>query len=164
VSVYSRAYKYRFGEETVDKIVEWVAEVARPTPTSVLEIGTGNGILLLTLLERVQPRPRVFGIDYSADAISLARAVMAKWGLLHDFVLEFAICDFLQEDVPMPSAFRQDDNEWEGWDLILDKGTYDAIALGEKDELGRSPTASYPLRVAKLLRPGGCFLITCTPH
>jgi hypothetical protein len=47
------------------------------------------------------------------------------------------------------------------WDLLLDKGTFDAIALGEKDAAGKSPAAGYPDRVARLLKPGGFFLITC---
>ncbi|KAG1821659.1 uncharacterized protein BJ212DRAFT_1265211, partial [Suillus subaureus] len=35
--------------------------------------------------------------------------------------------------------------------LILDKGTYDAIALMEKDENGGIPAEGYPMRIAKLL-------------
>jgi hypothetical protein len=49
----------------------------------------------------------------------------------------------------------------ENWDLIMDKGTYDAIALGTRDTDGRSPAIHYPGRVAGLLKPDGIFLITC---
>lgn len=44
----------------------------------------------------------------------------------------------------------------------LDKGTYDAIALANKDGEGVSPRTLYPDRVRRLLKPGAYFLITCT--
>jgi hypothetical protein len=62
----------------------------------------------------------------------------------------------------------------EPWDLVLDKGTFDALALsqdtiplrrvtsdGTEEVDQRLPSAVYPGKVAQLVRKGGFFLITC---
>jgi EEF1A lysine methyltransferase 2 len=144
----------RFGIETVERMVAWAQENVPPTTNpSVLEIGCGNGTLVLALFEAGYAATHLSGIDYSPGAIKLARSIATTRGE----EITFNYCDFLQEDPPALSHMK------EGvWDLLLDKGTFDAIALGEKDESGRSPAVNYPGRVQKLLAPGGCFLITCT--
>ena len=48
-----------------------------------------------------------------------------------------------------------------GWDVVLDKGTFDAISLnGERDQAGRRMCERYRDRVMSLVRDGGIFLIT----
>ncbi|KAF8986213.1 S-adenosyl-L-methionine-dependent methyltransferase [Cyathus striatus] len=148
---------HRFGEETVEKMVEWSLENVPPTsqPT-VLEIGSGNGTLLLGLLEAGYNPSLLCGIDYSADAVRLARNVAKT----HEGEsVTFNQCDFLIED-PIGLPYMNPGKHSNIWDLLLDKGTYDAIALGEKDDTGRSPAWKYPARAARLLKPGGYFLIT----
>jgi EEF1A lysine methyltransferase 2 len=135
-------------------MVAWAQENVPPTTNpSVLEIGCGNGTLVLALLEAGYTATHLSGIDYSPGAVKLARLISATRGE----GITFNYCDFLKEDPPALSHMK------EGvWDLLLDKGTFDAIALGEKDESGRSPAVHYPGRVQNLLKPGGWFLITCT--
>lgn len=153
-------------------MVEWAFSNVPPTQNpSILEVGTGNGTLLFALLTAPRsldshPSPgtpgyqgsRMCGIDYSAGSVKLARSIAATTD--GGDSITFAECDFLTTDPPrlpdMPPDLRPD-----VWDLLLDKGTFDAIALGETDDGGKSPAARYPGRVARLLKPGGSFLITC---
>ncbi|KAF8813323.1 S-adenosyl-L-methionine-dependent methyltransferase [Phlegmacium glaucopus] len=146
-----------FGAETINKMVEWSLENIPPSSSaSVLEIGSGNGTLLFGLLDAGYDPARLSGIDYSPGAVVLSSQIAQTRG---GSMISFSECDFLKDDPPLPGiyrlAFRID-----VWDLILDKGTYDAIALGQKDDQGRSPSVNYPDRAARLLKPGGYFLIT----
>jgi EEF1A lysine methyltransferase 2 len=159
---------FRFGEETVEKMVEWcLDEVPPPKSDSnslqssfrILEVGSGNGILLTSLVEagyHPSKHYAIHGIDYSPDAISLAKKVAAGHGE-EAARIKYSLCDFLKEDAVLSDG----DGDVYEYDLVLDKGTYDAMALGKKDENGRAPSARYPARVARHLREGGYFLITC---
>lgn len=144
-SVYSR----RFGLQSVEKMVKWALQHVPPSQNpSILEVGSGNGTLLFGLADAGYDGSLLCGIDYSPDAVNLARAIGAASDT--GATITFAECDFLIADPPH-----------DRWDLLLDKGTFDAIALAEKDADGKSPAARYPARVARLLKPGASFLITC---
>ncbi|KAI0288038.1 S-adenosyl-L-methionine-dependent methyltransferase [Russula brevipes] len=144
-----------FGEDSVEKMVEWTLQhVPASSDPRILEIGSGNGTLLFALREAGYAAPHLTGLDYSPDAVRLARMVARS---RNGERVAFHVCDFLS-DLPPPPSGRPD--PLGGWDLLLDKGTYDAIALGEKDESGRSPVAAYPVRASRLLRENGILLIT----
>ncbi|KDR78860.1 hypothetical protein GALMADRAFT_38932, partial [Galerina marginata CBS 339.88] len=145
-----------FGVESVEKMVGWALDNVPPSSEAlVLEVGSGNGTLLFGLVDANYDPSRLHGIDYSAGAVKLSTEIAKTRG---GSAITFTECDFLQEDPPSPQG-REDDRT-DAWDLLLDKGTYDAIALGEKDEQGNSPAVKYPRRVARLLKPGGLFLVT----
>jgi SAM-dependent methyltransferase len=141
-------------------MVEWSLENIPPScNASVLEIGSGNGTLLFGLLDAGYDPAKLSGIDYSPGAVALSTKIAQTRG---GSTIIFSECDFLKDDPPIPENVRLE-SRIDIWDLILDKGTYDAIALGQKDHQGRPPSVNYPGRVARLLKPGGYFLITCKP-
>lgn len=146
-----------FGTETVEKMVEWSLQNIPPSyNASVLEIGSGNGTLLFGLLDAGYDPKKLSGIDYSPGAVALSTQIaQTRGGLL----ISFNECDFLKDDPPIPEDSRLA-SRMDVWDLILDKGTYDAIGLGPKDDQGRPPSINYPGRATRLLKPGGYFLIT----
>jgi EEF1A lysine methyltransferase 2 len=133
-------------------MVDWALEnVPITSDPRILEIGSGNGTLLFALHEAGYVASNLSGLDYSPDAVRLARMVAR---MRNSEEVAFHVCDFLNELLPRGPPAE--------WDLLLDKGTYDAIALGE-DVSGKSPVAAYPTQASKLLRDGGFFLITCEP-
>jgi SAM-dependent methyltransferase len=141
-------------------MVEWSLENIPPSSNaSVLEIGSGNGTLLFGLLDAGYDPANLSGIDYSPGAVALSTQIAQTRG---GSMINFSECDFLKDDPPIPENLRLE-GRIDIWDLILDKGTYDAIALGQKDDQGHSPSINYPGRVARLLKPGGYCLITCKP-
>ena len=146
-------------------MVQWALTHIPPTTISnpsVLEIGSGNGNLLFALASSGYPPSRLAGIDYSPDAVQLANSIAESKGEEFKEIM-FAEADFLDErerrtGMPRVAGMRAG----EGWDVVMDKGTYDAIALSEKaDEEGIRVYRRYPLRVAEIVKPGGYFLITC---
>ncbi|KAL1409032.1 Protein-lysine N-methyltransferase efm4 [Vanrija albida] len=158
-----------FGEDSVDKMRTWAHENLEPsaTPIRVLECGSGNGTLLLSFLTSPGPDPQAFhltGIDYSAGAVKLGASVekarrealededeLDEDDVLNPVTCEWRVGDLLRDDIA------------ETWDLVLDKGTFDALALSQDAvaEAGnRLPSLVYPERVARLVKPGGFFLIT----
>ncbi|KAG9017985.1 hypothetical protein FRB90_012710 [Tulasnella sp. 427] len=144
-----------FGLESVDKMVDWaVVNVPPKTKPYVLDIGSGNGTLSLALVDAGYPADRILGIDYSFDSVRLSKSVANHRSVPG---LHFETSDFLKDD---PSPLGGMDNSEGNWDLLMDKGTFDAIALADKNEDGSAPVDSYPARVSCLLKPGSFFLIT----
>lgn len=140
-----------------------------PSPLTILECGSGNGTLLLSfLLSPTDTPPQTFhmtGIDYSPKAAVLAKGVeSARRENLEDIAEEE---DEVINDVP-PIDWRVGDllrdNIEEQWDLVMDKGTFDALCLSdepvEEDKEKRLPSLVYPERVSRLVKEGGYFLIT----
>ncbi|BFZ55229.1 Protein-lysine N-methyltransferase efm4 [Savitreella phatthalungensis] len=130
-----------FGTESEDKLLEYLSkhyEDLEDEPLTVLDLGTGNGHLLFTLHEEGYGAWRMHGIDYSEDSVELARAIAKKRSL--DDKITFDVADFIKQD-------------YKGsYDLVLDKGTYDAICLSdERLDDGRTLAEAYPGQVTKLL-------------
>ncbi|KAH8099962.1 S-adenosyl-L-methionine-dependent methyltransferase [Cristinia sonorae] len=144
-----------FGEDSVEKMVDWTVEnVPASLNPAILEVGSGNGALLFALVEAGYNPSRICGVDYSDDAIKLAKAIATTKGEEAEEI-KFDACDFL---TVFPEGLEKETGV-DVWDLVLDKGTFDAMALAEKDREGKHPADAYPRRIAQVLRPGGHFLI-----
>ena len=133
--------------------------------TSLLDLGCGNGSLLFALRDEAWTG-RALGVDYSPQSIALARQVAAS--KLDDDAAAAAAVEFREWDIiggPMDVVLEHGDDKASqrrrAWDVVLDKGTFDAISLSDElDAHGRRLCEGYRERVLALVRPGGLFLVT----
>lgn len=136
----------------------------------ILDLGTGNGHLLFALRDEGW-QAQMIGVDYSERSVELARRIQEKRredeededeeqtrnedGEGEDAEVQrvtFEQYDILK-DAPGP---------WleEGFDIVLDKGTFDAISLSDEvDENGRKAFETYGSKVEPLMKVGGYFVI-----
>ncbi|KAE8679748.1 putative S-adenosyl-L-methionine-dependent methyltransferases superfamily protein [Hibiscus syriacus] len=111
---------------------------------SVLDIGTGNGLLLQELAK--QGFTDLTGIDYSEGTIDVARSHADRDG--------FSSIKFLVDDIIETKLEKQ-------FQLVMDKGTLDAIGLHPDGPIKRM---MYWDSVSKLVAPGGVLVITSCNH
>lgn len=128
----------------------------------ILDLGTGNGHMLFALHEE-EWRAEMLGLDYSEASVQLAERI--RQNRMSDTAegssvsstfdgIHFRVHDILH-DGPDPSWLR------DGFDLVLDKGTFDAISLSSSEgDGGENAWEVYPERAASLLRAGGYLLVT----
>ncbi|KAG0144823.1 hypothetical protein CROQUDRAFT_659509 [Cronartium quercuum f. sp. fusiforme G11] len=172
-----------FGEVSSDEILDWIARYLPPptTPTTpitfseleaaqdhsrpdsksqhILDVGCGNGQLLFLLAQGGFPVSCLSGIDYVASSIELTSRIAKSKGIDG---LRLEVKDILRDKIELPSRPRKRHGiDREGWDLITDKGTFDAICLSDEMLDGKKLCKHYPGRISNLLaKPGGIFLIT----
>ncbi|KAJ2713883.1 Protein-lysine N-methyltransferase efm4 [Coemansia spiralis] len=141
-----------FGEDVALKMVDWVCDNVSDKGARILDVGCGNGHLLAELA--ASGYADLTGTDYSLQAVELARSVNSS----HDNI-RFEVQDFLDaQDVARIAGSS-------GFDVVLDKGTYDAICLKPQDAAGgpavdQAAISIYPQSVAACLKDSGVFLIT----
>ncbi|GAA5933324.1 hypothetical protein JCM10213_001250 [Rhodosporidiobolus nylandii] len=148
-----------FGEDSAQDMVEWAEEHFPQQDGRILDLGTGNGQLLFAF--SAAGYTSLTGIDYSPASIELAQSILAARSSSEEHTLadpppRFFVADMLEvalgKDVPGVTG--------EKWDLITDKGTYDAVCLSDETREGKTLRELYIATVAKLLQKDGLFLIT----
>lgn len=185
-----------FGEESEDRMISYLSSIYPPNPPSpklsslsrtsrqaqgqlqqqqrgqkkrmvrALDLGTGNGHLLFRLYEEGFRDWDLVGIDYSSEAIKLARAIAQTRGLapsspssssspssrssgsggggggggahisfrVEDFLLTTTSGSGRGDETTTTTTTRNEDDRF---DVVLDKGTFDAISLSDT----RHPTS-----------------------
>lgn len=123
-----------------------------------LDLGTGNGHMLFQLMEpdddddEAEPwEGEMVGVDYSEASVELARRIAAQKGSGDGLrQLSFECWDLL-ESTP---------GDWlgGGFDVVLDKGTFDAISLMDHSGGRMHPCDVYRDKVPALIKPD-CFLV-----
>ncbi|KAK7183267.1 hypothetical protein DPSP01_011790 [Paraphaeosphaeria sporulosa] len=139
-------------KEADGEVAQGAEDEAFVAPSRFLDLGTGNGHLLFALREDGWEGEMV-GVDYSGVSVRLAEEIKATKGE------EYEDVKFREFDILKGKA----EGEWlgEGFDVVLDKGTFDAISLSEEvDAQGRRVAEGYREAVEKLVKKGGRFLIT----
>ncbi|PIA19641.1 methyltransferase-like protein 10-like protein [Coemansia reversa NRRL 1564] len=148
-----------YGEETAEKLVKWVSNNIDNTNARILDVGCGNGHLLVKLA--TEGYTNLTGTDYSLQAVELAQSI-AKGSSLSDRIT------FLEQNFLDPVDVARVAGS-EKFDVVLDKGAYDAISLMLKDngedastclEVARAAIDIYPISVVASLKDGGILLLT----
>ncbi|KAI1413542.1 putative S-adenosylmethionine-dependent methyltransferase of the seven beta-strand family [Hypoxylon sp. FL1857] len=123
--------------------------------TSFLDLGTGNGSLLFGLRDAGW-KGRMLGVDYSRKSVEFARRIAESRD--DEQPVEFLEYDILQT----PASALLADSQSQGWDVVLDKGTFDAISLSSETDpaTGHRVAESYRSKMTPLVREGGLFLVT----
>ena len=117
-----------------------------------LDLGTGNGHLLFALRDEEWLGDMV-GVDYSLQSIMLASSIRDAKSIPAPDSIAFHEWDILAQP---PGSWLAS-----GFDVVLDKGTFDAICLSQDtDAQGRRICESYREKVEPLMKRGGRFLIT----
>ncbi|XP_033005340.1 EEF1A lysine methyltransferase 2 isoform X1 [Lacerta agilis] len=131
-----------FGEESMTRLIRWIEKQKIPLDSSVLDIGTGNGVLLVELAK--SGYTNLTGVDYSLPAVQLSKSIMEKEGLPH---IKLQV-----EDILNPSDALSD------FQVCIDKGTFDAISLNPDNAAQKRK--QYVNSLHRVLKPGGFFIVT----
>ncbi|CAG8656665.1 2172_t:CDS:2, partial [Paraglomus brasilianum] len=137
-----------FGESSAKKIVNWICSRVKDYSVPILDLGCGNGHILLSLASNGYTN--LTGTDYAPNAIELAREICTK----QNFDIDYHIFDLLSDE---------DENIFNGqlFDIVIDKGTYDAISLNAGViEMRKSGVDPYVRKVRKFCKDGAYFIIT----
>lgn len=111
----------------------------------IVDIGCGNGMFLIEL-SRLGYK-NLHGVDYSPEAINLAVNIAKDQGLNIDYKI-LSLTD-------LQACY---DYGYGKFDIVHDKGTYDAISLNPNDSILKRK--DYCDIVHDLLQPNGIFIIT----
>lgn len=115
--------------------------------STMCDVGTGNGHLLFSLREEGF-KGKFTGIDYSENSVEFAKEIAEQNDVEN---IEFEIVDIYNKDWLLNCS---------QYDVVLDKGTLDAIALSGLKFGEKTAVELYSNIIEKMLKIGSVFLIT----
>ena len=134
-------------QKMIDFLVDNIGAYRISENASVVDLGTGNGHMLFEL-HQTEFQGKLVGIDYSEESVKLASNIAEATGV--DNFISFQQADIFSGD-------------WKPgkYDIVLDKGTLDAISLSGMKINGKLDVVDvYAGVVEKILEKDGIFLIT----
>ncbi|EYB82680.1 hypothetical protein Y032_0353g3286 [Ancylostoma ceylanicum] len=132
-----------FGRSAEKRIIDFATSNI-PTSANILDLGCGNGSVLRRL--RSRGYSRLTGVDYCPAAIELARRASEDEN--HKATITFEVMDVLS---PSSRGFLANQ-----YDVVLDKGTWDAMSLSNDRE---DRLTAYRGAVVEALCSSGLFVI-----
>lgn len=144
-------------EDAVVKLLEELEDEGelRKEKSSFLDLGTGNGHMLFTLRGEEEWVGEMVGVDYSLPSVELARRIAVQKELEEG--IRFEEWDLLASGHGAAPEWMPEG----GFDVVLDKGTFDAISLMPSDSAtGRHPCETYRSVVPPLVKNGGWVVVT----
>ncbi|XP_046396710.1 EEF1A lysine methyltransferase 2 [Ischnura elegans] len=132
-----------FGEGCASRITKWLESNESNKSESVVDLGCGNGMLLMKLAENGWKD--LTGVDYSQSAIDLAKGIAKS----EEVSISYQVWDILSSE----EVFQR-----KRFGVALDKGTYDAISLSPEDRT--QCRQKYISSVKRILKPNGLLIIT----
>lgn len=109
-----------FGMAAERRVIDWVSKNTDQKSAFIVEVGCGNGHLCLSLAKKGYLS--VYGIDYSESAVRMSNALAQRE--------QIQSITFMSGDLLNHGSMRSLEA-----DIVIDKGTFDAICLGFVESL-----------------------------
>lgn len=131
-----------FDEDSQQRVIDWLVKQKIDKQARVLDLGCGNGMFLVGLAN--EGYEQLTGVDYSANAVELAKNIAQD----NQLNITYKVADLTQPQ-----------DELGAFDVVHDKGTYDAVSLCPENP--KEKRALYLATVEKLLSSAeSLFVIT----
>ena len=149
-----------FGSSLKSKIVHWIMNNVSDKSKPILDIGCGNGHMLVQLNKHGN-FSNLIGIDYVQSSIELSQKIFLDESIPPD-ELKLFVVDFLKSNSSSNQDVSPSHLFWDTYKgkihLAMDKGTFDAICLNPNMSV-ESSRKKYIQALINLLAPNGMFLI-----
>jgi SAM-dependent methyltransferase len=142
-----------FGKQVQKRIVEYLNKNFPVKNLKILDVGNGNGAFLFKCLKN--NFTNLIGMDYSEKSVDLGNSIKDR--KIQDGEERYKNIIFYQEDIK--SFLFIVDNEQDKFDLIHDKGTFDAFLLNKNNS-----NIEYVDYIYYKLKKSGVFIITSCNH